>query len=398
MGLKKQLNLCRHAFRNIQVYSRRTISIIISVSIIIGILTAVDFLREGINQDVNASLAFAPDILVQGYDAGRVVPVDNAKIQEIEAIEGINLVTPRVWGYLSAENKLYTMMGIEVDRYPINNAKLEFEIRSGRFLEENEDHPVCVIGSGVAEVSFAQVGSFLLLTDINGQEYDMEVVGIFSVASKIYTHDLILTDIQYSCEFFNMNINSSTDIAVWINPSSTVSSSEIASTIGDTVDEIKVIDKYTLGNLILHTTNERAGYFTIIWTVLLIGSLLFAFTLSSAISVDARKEIGLLKTLGFTTFDVLEIRLIEYTFTGFIASTIGIFGAIIYDFYLGAPILADFMLGWSVVFPPFILPLKVTFDSLLIAYGIGIIPLLIGTVIPAWKNAITEPDEVLRGL
>ncbi len=398
MGIKKQLNLCRHAFRNIQVYSGRTISIIISVSIIIGILTAVDFLREGINQDVNASLAFAPDILVQGYDAGRVVPVDNAKIQEIEAIEGIQLVTPRAWGYLSAGNKLYTMMGIEVDSYPIDKAELEFEIRSGRFLEENETYPACVIGSGVAEVSFAQVGSVLLLTDINSHEYEMEVVGIFSVASKIYTHDLILTDIQYSREFFNMNVNRSTDIAVWINPSSTVSSSEIASTISDTVDNVKVIDKDTLGNLIQHTTNERAGYFTIIWTVLLIGSLLFAFTLSSAVSNEARKEIGLLKTLGFSTFDVLEIRLLEFTITGFIASTIGIFCAIIYDFYLGAPILADFMLGWSMLFPPFILPLRITFDGLLIAYGIGIIPLLISTVVPAWKSAITEPDEVLRGL
>jgi len=96
--------------------------------------------------------------------------------------------------------------------------------------------------------------------------------------------------------------------------------------------------------------------------------------------------------------DVLEIRIIEYTLTGFIASTIGIFGAIIYDFYLGAPVLADFMLGWSVVFPPFILPLKINLDILIVAYGLGIIPLLIAVVVPAWSNAITEPEEVLRGL
>ncbi|MHA1167406.1 MAG: hypothetical protein ACTSRU_06260 [Candidatus Hodarchaeales archaeon] len=90
--------------------------------------------------------------------------------------------------------------------------------------------------------------------------------------------------------------------------------------------------------------------------------------------------------------------MVEITLTGFIATTIGVFGAVIYDFYLGAPVIADLMLGWSVMFPPFILPLKITFDSLLVAYGIGIIPLLIATVVPAWKNAITEPDEVLRGL
>ncbi|UCG02953.1 MAG: ABC transporter permease [Candidatus Heimdallarchaeota archaeon] len=398
MGLKKQINLCWYALRNIQVYRGRTISILISISIIVGILSAVDFIREGINQDVDASLTFAPDVLIQGYNAGRVVPVKNLKIQEIEEIQGVHLVSPRVWGYLSAANNLYTMMGIEIGKYPIDTPELEFQIRSGRFLEENETIPVCVIGSGVAEASHAQVGSILLLTDIDNQEYEMEVIGIFSVASKIYTHDLILTDIQFSREFFNINQNYSTDLAVWLNPNLNDDSSEVIQKISDTIDDVKVIDKFTLRNLIHHTTNERAGYFTIIWTVMLIGSLLFAFTISSAISFEARKEIGLLKTLGFTTFDVLEIRMIEFTLTGFFASTLGIFAAIIYDFYLGAPILSDFMLGWSVLFPPFILPVRITFDSLLVAYGIGILPLVISTVVPAWKNAVTEPDEVLRGL
>ncbi|UCE12692.1 MAG: FtsX-like permease family protein [Candidatus Heimdallarchaeota archaeon] len=398
MGYKKQLNLCRYAFRNVQVYRGRTISILISLSIIIGLLSAVDFLREGINQDADASLAFAPDVLVQGYEAGRLVPIENTKIAEIEGIEGVRVVSPRVWGYLSAANRLYTMMGIEFGRYPLNTSELAFEIRDGRIIEPNESHPVCIIGSGVAEDSSAQVGSWLLLTDINGVEMDFEVIGIFSVTSKIYSHDLILTDIQFSRIFFNMDTNYSTDIAVWSESNSNSDSSDLALVIADTVDGIKVIDKFTMGNLIHHSTNERAGYFTIIWSVLLIGSLLFTFTISSAVSIEARKEIGLLKTLGFSTFDVLEIRIIEYTMTGFIASTIGIFCAIIYDFYLGAPILANFMLGWSVLFPPYILPLKITFESLLVAYGIGIIPLLIGVIVPAWRNAITEPDEVLRGL
>ena len=71
---------------------------------------------------------------------------------------------------------------------------------------------------------------------------------------------------------------------------------------------------------------------------------------------------------------------------------------IIYVFYLGAPILGDFMLGWSRIFPPFILPLKLTFDTVLIAYGLGIVPLVVATVIPAWKNSIEEPEKVMRGI
>jgi ABC-type lipoprotein release transport system permease subunit len=393
LGLKKQLNLIDYAFQNIRVYRVRTLSILISVGLITGMLTSIDILRDGINQDVEASLAFSPDILIQGYDSGRVVPVNNSIISIIEQIDGVSHVSPRIWGYLSAANRLYILMGLEVGRYPLNNSALDFEMQNGEFLHDNETG-YCVIGSGVAEASKALVGSILLLSDINGEEHEFEVCGIFSVSSKIYTHDLIITDIESSRNFFNLDTNHSTDIAIWTE-SSTVPPSIV---ISEEVENIKLIDKDTLGDLLLHSNNEKAGFFAVVWAVLFIGSLLFAFTLSSAVSFEARREIGLLKTLGFSISDVLEIRVIEYALSGFIASTVGIFCAIIFDFYLGAPILSDFMLGWSVLFPPFTLPLRLTVEQIAVAYGIGVIPLVIATVVPAWKNAITEPEEVLRGL
>jgi ABC-type lipoprotein release transport system permease subunit len=202
----------------------------------------------------------------------------------------------------------------------------------------------------------------------------------------------------YSKEFFNVDKNHSTDLTVWLSPDTQINSASIVLEISNVVENIKILEKRSMGDIMHHSTNERAGIFILIWNVILIGTLLFAFTISSAVSVDSRREIGLLKSMGFTTMDVLEIRLLEFTMTGFIASTIGLFGAIIYDFYLGAPILADYMLGWSVLFPPFILPLRITIDIVIIAYSIGIIPLVIATVVPAWKNAIRDPDEVLRGL
>ena len=113
-------------------------------------------------------------------------------------------------------------------------------------------------------------------------------------------------------------------------------------------------DRTILRDLLHHSINERAGYFSIFWIVLLVAMLLFAFAISSAVSFEAKREIGLLKSIGFTTADILQIRVLEYAITGFIATTLGLVGAIIYDFYLGAPFLSDFMLGWSVLFPPFI--------------------------------------------
>ena len=72
-------------------------------------------------------------------------------------------------------------------------------------------------------------------------------------------------------------------------------------------------------------------------------------------------------------------------------------GKIFYDVYMGAPIIRNFMLGWSAIYPNFPVPILISFGSILTLCAAAIIPLLVGTLIPAWKSAITEPDVVMRG-
>ena len=44
------------------------------------------------------------------------------------------------------------------------------------------------------------------------------------------------------------------------------------------------------------------------------------------------------------------------------------------------------------------IPLIITPSALFMVYAVAIVPVLVATVVPAWKNAITEPDIVLRGV
>ena len=392
----KHLNLWRYAAGNIQVYRGRTFAIILFIGVTIALLSSINFLREGINQDIDSSLGLSPDILVQGNSAGRTVPINTSLVSLIETVDGVELVIPRVWGYLSATDKLYLLMGLNFSIYPLDDPELGFILSRGRMIEDGENHSTCIIGSGVAEASRAQVGSWLLLEDIDGNPKEFEVIGIFSLNSKIYTHDLILTDITSAETFFQLPDNLVTDLTVWtINETS---DSTIAQQIDSLIDDVRILDKKTLSNLLHHSTNERAGFFTIVWTIILLGMILFCFSISSAISLDSRREVGLLKTLGYSITDILEIRFVEFALTGIWASLIGYSLAIVFTFYLGAPILADFMLGWSAMFTPFVVPLKITFESFIVAFGLGTIPLLIATIIPAWNNAIIEPDEILRGM
>jgi ABC-type lipoprotein release transport system permease subunit len=122
-----------------------------------------------------------------------------------------------------------------------------------------------------------------------------------------------------------------------------------------------------------------------------------AWNQASAVSSESRREVGILKSLGFSTLDVLEIRLVESIILGIVSASISVFTAIVYDLYLGAPIIRDFMLGWASVYPSFPLPILVNLSSVSILYAVALFPLLVGSLIPAWKSAITEPDIAMRG-
>ncbi len=86
MGFKKQVNLLIYSFRNIQVYRNRTLTILIFVSFAIGMLSAVNFIREGMIEDTNRSLDISADIIIQGYNSGRITPVNNSIIPIIQSL------------------------------------------------------------------------------------------------------------------------------------------------------------------------------------------------------------------------------------------------------------------------------------------------------------------------
>ena len=64
-------------------------------------------------------------------------------------------------------------------------------------------------------------------------------------------------------------------------------------------------------------------------------------------------KLGFLKSLGFSTSDIIQVRLIESLVLGTLAGAIGLTVGILFDGVLGAPVLRDFMLGWANLYPSF---------------------------------------------
>ena len=235
----------------------------------------------------------------------------------------------------------------------------------------------------------------MLEADSGLANYSFSVTGIFETNVNLYTSDLILVNIKDAQTFFNSSSMGYTDICVYVEDSTQIPT--VAQEISNRNPMLRVLTRDAIIESTQSTYGVRSGYLSMVWYILLFSVILVAWNQATTAGAEMRKEVGILKTLGFSTTDILEIRFLETLILGFVAATVGIFLAITYDVYLGAPFIKDFLLGWSAVYPSFALPINISVNNVLILYAVAMFPLFIGSLIPAWKSAVTEPDIAIRG-
>lgn len=385
-------NFLEYAIRSIFAQKTRTIAITLSLAIAIMVLGSTIFVSDGLLKEAQISVAHAPDITVQNMQAGRVVPMPYAYAEYLSKFLDVKKIIPRVWGYVLLENRVYTLMGIDPNTIPTIE-EIGFTIAQGRPFLANERN-VAIIGSQVADSLNIKLNDEVKIKEVHAV-YSFKVIGIFDSDVSLFTSDLILIDMESSRDFLDMDPETASDLCIYLDDETMIPNT--ASLIAQVYPDLRIITRESMNDAFASTYGLRSGYVSVLWFILLISVILVAWNQASTASREAQREVGILKTLGFSTLNILEIRFLETLILGFISATIGVFFAIIFDVYLGAPVIRDFLLGWSAIYPNFPVPIFIGIGSLLTLYAAAMFPLLVGTLIPSWKSAITEPDTVMRG-
>jgi ABC-type lipoprotein release transport system permease subunit len=128
----------------------------------------------------------------------------------------------------------------------------------------------------------------------------------------------------------------------------------------------------------------------------LLAFVIFAWEKASGLSAEERREIGILKAIGWETSDVITLRTYEGSLVSFFSFVVGILLAYIHVFFFSALVFEPVLKGWSVLYPefriiPFIDPYQVA-----ILFFLTVIPYTIATIVPCWKAAIVDPDLIMR--
>lgn len=384
-------NLLNYALSCVRRYRIRTAVILICLIVCAAAFSSVAFIKDGLVKEGQLSLQNAPDLTVQGMWAGRQSFVETSNIGYIQEAPGVSFIEPRIWGYGNVGNTLIVMVGVDLENHYFDLSALP--LVAGSFLNADVNGTI-VIGQAVADLVGAGVGSVLSILTESVEPKAYTVVGVFSSDSNVYSADMIVMNINDARTLFNVPEDKVTDLAVYLtNPSN---ANIVAREIGD-LPNTRVVTKDILLQAQDTTYGARSGYFSIVWYIILMAVAIVAFNQTVVVGHESKFEVGLLKALGFSTSDVIQIRLIESAILGVIAGTVGIAFGIFYDTILRAPVIGDYMLGWAVLYPNYSVPLYINAQTILLIYAITIVPLLFATVIPSWLNASVDPDIAMRG-
>ena len=402
--MKRSKNLFNYALNCIQRYKVRTFVILICLGISASVFASVAFMKDGLTAAGDLSLKYSPDITVQGISAGRQTPIPTSYVGYIQEASGVTAVEQRIWGYGNIGNTLLVIVGVDLQNTTINqyaNVDLSkvYPIESGTFLNPQVDNNI-VIGKAVAVLLGARVGSVLTILTESNEARQYVVVGIFNSESSIYSADMIVMNINEARAFFNMPEDKVTDLLVYVSNVDPATKTSIVNFVARQISDLpncRVVSKDVLVKAQETTYGDRSGFFSVVWYVVLISVAIIAFNQTVVVGHESKFEVGLLKSLGFSTSDVIQVRLVESLVLGTLAAAIGLTVGVLYDTVLGAPVLKDFMLGWATLYPGFTVPILISAQTVLFTFAVTIVPLLFATVIPSWLNATVDPDISMRG-
>lgn len=391
-------NLLSYAWSCIQRYRVRTLVVLVCLTVAAALFSSVSFLKDGLVKEGELSLRYAPDLTVQGISAGRQTFIDSQYAGIIQTIPGVRTVTERIWGYGNIGNTLLVIVGVDLETLAVDPA-VAYPLESGSFLDSQHNDTV-VIGRAVADLIGAEVGNVLTILTESNQARQYKVVGIFNSESAIYNADMILMNKNDARIFFDVPEDKVTDLLVYTKDVDVLYYEAQVNYIAREISElpnVRVVTKSVLLKAQETTYGARSGFFSIVWYIVLISVAVVAFNQTVVVGHESKFEVGLLKSLGFSTSDVIQIRFIESMTLGVIAGSIGLACGILYDTLLNAPVLRDFMLGWAVLYPRFVVPIYISAQTIFFTFVITTVPLLFATVVPSWINATVDPDIAMRG-
>lgn len=380
-------------------------------TLIVFILASTMFFTHSIKKEAALILQGSPEIIVQKMIAGRHDLFPVAHLDEISSIRGVADVEGRLWGYYydSLVGANYTLMvpsardghaesaesmiTIEVEKDHHTHAvgsTMPLFTYDGAVLEPG----TLIIGNGVARMRNIGVGDYLPFMAFDGNIMHLKIVGTLSSASELVSADLILLSNEDFRQLFGIQPEFVTDAVVTVRNPSEISM--VSSKIKKRLLDSRPITRDEILRTYDSIFNWRGGMMIVIFSAAVLAFVIFAWDKASGLSAGERREIGILKAVGWETADVIQMKFWEGAMISLTAFFAGVILAYIHVFFTGSPVFEPALKGWSSLYPNFVLTPFVNAEQIITLFFLTVVPYTVATIVPIWRAATIDPDTAMR--
>jgi len=391
--LKLNIKIIDYSIASLKRRFWKNLSIFLIFSFLTAMVFSIFLISFAIKKELFITENSLPEIFVQRVVAGRLIPMDEERVFEVENIAGVQEAFGRIWGYYYFQNAGINFSIVGID-FELESFKKSYTKVVEKYYNLNEKD-FMIVGSGVKKTMeenfYKNYFNFVLP---NGEFKKVKIIGKFNSNSELENSDTILMPIKLARKILGFEDNEIIDMVVKVpNP---LEVQTVARKIKNLFPDCRVITKEDIKASYQNIFDYKSGIFLSLMITSFLAFFILVFEKASSITKEQVREIGILKALGWQVEDILKLKFFESFLVSFFSYVCGFLISYWWVYVMQAPLIRNIFSGYSVLKPEF--KLLFVFDgSLFVTIFLAIVPVYIAaTIIPSWRAAIIDPEEAIR--
>ena len=375
--IDRQKNILDFTLSSLLRRKGKNLALLAVYVLLVFLIGSVLLATSAIRREASIILSEAPEMIIQRTVAGRQEPVPLGYLDRIRDIPGVMSCDSRLWGYYydPVVGSNYTLL-VPRDGAP--------------------EQGTAVIGPGVARVRTASAGDVLEFRAASGELLELGVAGVLPAASELAASDLVLVSAEDYRTVFAAAPGLATDLVARVaNPRELPT---IAAKIAERLPDTRVILREEMLRTYDAVFSWRGGILALLLMGVLLAFIIIAWDKASGLSPEERREIGILKAVGWETSDIVLMKFWEGAVVSLSSFFIGLSLAYAHVFFFSARLFAPVLKGWAVLYPQFRLIPFVDGAQVAALFFLTVVPYAVATTVPSWRASVTDPDAIMKGL